>query len=141
MDATVVTRILENGGRIIGKAACENFSHGASSSSSPFGPVENPYAIGFSCGGSSSGCGGLIGSGAADMGIGGDQGGSIRIVSIETTLLTIACQFVRSRRAQTYFWTCPIYRYPFFGSRFGSCWAYGSYGPRYCSSTRSYRRV
>lgn len=91
VDATVVTRVLEAGGHITGKAACEvgdapyrltqNFSHGASSSSSPYGPVENPYAVGFSCGGSSSGCGGLISSGAADMGIGGDQGGSIRIVS------------------------------------------------------------
>ncbi|RSH89235.1 hypothetical protein EHS25_002347 [Saitozyma podzolica] len=79
VDATLVTRVLENGGHILGKAACENFSHGASSSSSPRGPVENPYAKGFSTGGSSSGCGGLIGGGYADMGIGGDQGGSIRI--------------------------------------------------------------
>ncbi|KAK4687078.1 amidase, partial [Tremellales sp. Uapishka_1] len=79
VDATVVTRVLENGGSILGKAACENFSHGATSSSSPYGPVENPYAPGFTTGGSSSGCGGLIGSGAVDMGIGGDQGGSIRI--------------------------------------------------------------
>ncbi|KAM0746307.1 amidase signature enzyme [Meredithblackwellia eburnea MCA 4105] len=79
VDATVITRILENGGTFIGKATCENFSHGASSFSSPFGPVQNPYAHGFSTGGSSSGCGALIGSGAADMGIGGDQGGSIRI--------------------------------------------------------------
>lgn len=58
----------------------QNFSHGATSSSSPYGPVENPYGKGFTTGGSSSGCGGLIGSGVADMGIGGDQGGSIRIV-------------------------------------------------------------
>ncbi|RXK36846.1 hypothetical protein M231_05876 [Tremella mesenterica] len=79
VDATVVTRVLENGGHVLGKAACENFSHGASSSSSPYGPVENPYAYGFSAGGSSSGCGSLIGAGVADMGIGGDQGGSIRI--------------------------------------------------------------
>lgn len=79
VDATVVTRVLENGGHILGKATCENFSHGATSSSSAYGPVENPYAVGFSTGGSSSGCGGLIGSGEVDMGVGGDQGGSIRI--------------------------------------------------------------
>ncbi|KAJ7471914.1 amidase signature domain-containing protein [Mycena latifolia] len=78
-DATVVTRVLKQGGCIVGKAMCENFSHGASSHSTPFGPVENPYAEGFSTGGSSSGCGALIGSGEVDMGIGGDQGGSIRI--------------------------------------------------------------
>ncbi|KAJ6558118.1 amidase signature domain-containing protein [Mycena capillaripes] len=80
-DATVVTRVLEQGGTIVGKAMCENLSHGPTSHSTPFGPVENPYARGFSTGGSSSGCGALIGSGEVDMGIGGDQGGSIRIVS------------------------------------------------------------
>ncbi|KAJ7736720.1 amidase signature domain-containing protein, partial [Mycena maculata] len=83
-DATVVTRVLKHGGVIVGKAMCEarmNFSHGPSSHSTPFGPVENPYAEGFSTGGSSSGCGALIGSGEVDMGIGGDQGGSIRIPS------------------------------------------------------------
>ncbi|KAF7328915.1 Amidase signature domain-containing protein [Mycena venus] len=78
-DATVVTRVLEQGGIVVGKAMCENLSHGPSSHSSPFGPVENPYAKGFSAGGSSSGCGALIGSGEVDMGVGGDQGGSIRI--------------------------------------------------------------
>ncbi|GAA5917311.1 hypothetical protein JCM6882_008967 [Rhodosporidiobolus microsporus] len=79
VDATVVTRMLESGATFVGKAACENFSHGAGSFSSPYGPVENPYAHGFSAGGSSSGCGALIGAGLVDMGIGGDQGGSIRI--------------------------------------------------------------
>ncbi|KAJ6510543.1 amidase signature domain-containing protein, partial [Mycena sanguinolenta] len=78
-DATVVTRVLEHGGLIVGKAMCENFSHGPCSHSTPFGPVENPYATGFSAGGSSSGCGALIGSGEVDMGVGGDQGGSVRI--------------------------------------------------------------
>ncbi|KAK4700934.1 amidase, partial [Phenoliferia sp. Uapishka_3] len=79
VDATVITRVLEKGGQIVGKATCENFSHGAVSFSSAYGPVENPHAVGFSTGGSSSGCGALIGSGVVDMGIGGDQGGSIRI--------------------------------------------------------------
>lgn len=79
VDATVVSRILENAGTILGKATCENMSHGAASFTSPNGPVQNPYADGFSTGGSSSGCGTLIGKGEVDMGIGGDQGGSIRI--------------------------------------------------------------
>ncbi|GAA5828304.1 hypothetical protein JCM11251_006186 [Rhodosporidiobolus azoricus] len=83
VDATVVTRMLEAGATFVGKAACENFSHGAGSFSSPYGPVENPYAVGFSAGGSSSGCGALIGAGIVDAGIGGDQGGSIRILSSE----------------------------------------------------------
>ncbi|KAG7095818.1 hypothetical protein E1B28_006517 [Marasmius oreades] len=79
IDATVVTRILEKGGIIVGKATCEDLSHGAASFTSQNGPVQNPYAHGFSAGGSSSGCGALIGSGEVEMGVGGDQGGSIRI--------------------------------------------------------------
>lgn len=78
-DATVVTRILEHGGTIAGKAVCENLSRGAVSSTAASGPVDNPYAKGYSAGGSSSGTASLVGSGAVDMGIGCDQGGSIRI--------------------------------------------------------------
>jgi amidase len=78
-DATVITRILTNGGTIAGKAVCENLSRGAVSATAASGPVDNPYAKGYSAGGSSSGTAALVGSGAVDMGIGCDQGGSIRI--------------------------------------------------------------
>ncbi|KAH8686207.1 putative amidase [Ilyonectria robusta] len=78
-DATVVTRILSHSGTISGKAVCENLSRGAVSSTAATGPVHNPYAKGYSAGGSSSGTAALVGSGAVDMGIGCDQGGSIRI--------------------------------------------------------------
>ncbi|RAO70613.1 uncharacterized protein BHQ10_006625 [Talaromyces amestolkiae] len=78
-DATVVTRILDAGGIITGKAVCENLSRGAVSVTAATGPVHNPYAHGYSAGGSSSGTAALVASGATDMGIGCDQGGSIRI--------------------------------------------------------------
>lgn len=78
-DATVITRILANGGTIAGKAVCENLSRGAVSATAASGPVDNPYGKGYSAGGSSSGTAALVGSGAVDMGIGCDQGGSIRI--------------------------------------------------------------
>ncbi|KAK5025401.1 hypothetical protein LTS07_008252 [Exophiala sideris] len=77
-DATLVGRILEAGGTIHGKAVCENLSLCASSFSAATGPVDNPYAKGYTTGGSSSGCGHLVGAGIVDVGIGGDQGGSIR---------------------------------------------------------------
>lgn len=79
VDATVATRILEAGGTISGKAVCENLSRGAVSVSAATGPVHNPYAHGYSAGGSSSGTAALVASGATDMGVGCDQGGSIRI--------------------------------------------------------------
>lgn len=78
-DAIVVTRILAHGGTITGKAVCENLSRGAVSATAASGPVDNPYARGYSAGGSSSGTAALVGSGAVSMGIGCDQGGSIRI--------------------------------------------------------------
>ncbi|THX84553.1 amidase signature enzyme [Aureobasidium pullulans] len=78
-DATVATRILEAGGTILGKAVCENMCHSATSHSSGTGVVENPFAKGYSSGGSSSGSGVLIALGECDGAIGADQGGSIRV--------------------------------------------------------------
>jgi len=43
------------------------------------GPVHNPHKMGYSAGGSSSGSAVVVATGEADMAIGGDQGGSIRI--------------------------------------------------------------
>ena len=81
IDATVVTRILDAGGTIVGKAHCEYFCLSGGSHTSALGPVHNPYKYGYSAGGSSSGSGALVGSGELEMAIGGDQGGSIRMPS------------------------------------------------------------
>jgi len=79
IDATVVTRILDAGGTIVGKAVCESFCLSGGSHTSQSGPVHNPYRHGYSAGGSSSGCGALVGAGEVEMAIGGDQGGSVRM--------------------------------------------------------------
>lgn len=78
-DATVVTRILDAGGHIIGKAACENLCYDAGSFTSVTGPVLNPYNSERMANGSSSGSAALVASGHVDMALGGDQGGSIRM--------------------------------------------------------------
>lgn len=99
MDASVVTRVLEAGGTIAGTATCENYSAAPLSYSSANGPVENPWGRGHATGGSSSGCGSLVAASmkrkvnstmngdagttwdsGIDLAIGGDQGGSIRVV-------------------------------------------------------------
>jgi amidase len=54
-------------------------STSASSFTAATGPISNPYAKGYSAGGSSSGTANLVAKGEVDMGIGADQGGSIRI--------------------------------------------------------------
>lgn len=79
IDATVATRILDAGGTILGKAHCENFCLSGGSHTNVTGPVHNPYKMGYSAGGSSSGSAVLVALGEVDMAIGGDQGGSIRV--------------------------------------------------------------
>ncbi len=81
IDATVVTRILDAGGTILGKAHCEYFCVSGGSHTNATGPVHNPHKMGYSAGGSSSGSAVLVALGEADMAIGGDQGGSIRMPS------------------------------------------------------------
>ena len=79
IDATVVTRILDAGGTILGKAANTNLCFDGGSATTATGMVENPHKRGYSAGGSSAGSAVLVAIGESDMGMGGDQGGSIRI--------------------------------------------------------------
>jgi amidase len=80
-DATIVTRMLDAGGTIIGKVHCEYFCFSGGSHTCAAGSVHNPHKMGYSAGGSSSGSAVVVALGEADMAIGGDQGGSIRIPS------------------------------------------------------------
>jgi amidase len=79
VDATIVTRLLDAGATIKGKAVCEYFCLSGGSHTSAPQPVHNPLRQGYSAGGSSSGSAALVGAGEVDMAIGGDQGGSIRM--------------------------------------------------------------
>jgi len=79
MDATIVTRMLDAGAIITGKAACEAYCISGGSHTSWTGPVHNPHRYSYSAGGSSSGSAALVASGEVDMAIGCDQGGSVRM--------------------------------------------------------------
>eukprot|EP01083_Nonionella_stella_P136551 415561_1 len=81
MDASLVTRILEAGGTIIGKTQCENLCYSGGSHTSYPHPVQNPHNPLHHSGGSSSGSGCAVAAGSCDIAIGGDQGGSIRLPS------------------------------------------------------------
>ncbi|OLT43171.1 amidase [Saccharomonospora sp. CUA-673] len=80
-DATVVTRLLEAGATITGKAVCEDLCFSGGSFTSWPGPVRNPWDTARNAGGSSSGSAALVTSGAVDLALGGDQGGSVRMPS------------------------------------------------------------
>ncbi|WP_299669009.1 amidase [uncultured Ruegeria sp.] len=81
IDATIVTRMLDAGAIITGKAHCENFCLSGGSHTNAKGPIHNPWKRGYMAGGSSGGSATLVAAGEVDMAIAGDQGGSIRIPS------------------------------------------------------------
>jgi amidase len=80
-DATVVTRVLDAGGMVAGKAACEDLCFSAGSHTCATGPIRNPHNPTYSTGGSSGGSAALVAAGEVEMALGGDQGGSIRTPS------------------------------------------------------------
>jgi amidase len=79
VDATIVTRILDAGGTIVGKTNCEDLSFSGAGHTCSHGPVGNPYRPTHNPGGSSNGAAVVLVNGDADVSIGGDQGGSIRL--------------------------------------------------------------
>lgn len=78
-DATIITRMLAAGATIVGKTVCEAYCFSAGSHTSASGVVRNPHDPERSAGGSSTGCAVVVATGEADMAIGCDQGGSIRL--------------------------------------------------------------
>jgi amidase len=80
-DATVVSRLLAAGATVAGKSVCEDLCFSGGSHTSRTGAVRNPWDRSRSAGGSSSGSAALVAAGQADLALGGDQGGSIRIPS------------------------------------------------------------
>jgi len=79
VDATVVTRILDAGGTIVGKTACEDLCFSGASHTSKPAPIKNPHRPTHSAGGSSGGSAAALAAGDCEMALGGDQGGSIRM--------------------------------------------------------------
>jgi amidase len=81
-DATVVTRLLDAGAHIIGKTAVPAFCFdGGGITGYPDPQPTNPHDPAYMCGSSSNGSAAVVVTGQADMALGGDQGGSIRLPS------------------------------------------------------------
>ena len=60
IDATVVSRILDAGGNIVGKSVCENLCCSGGSFTAATGPLVNPHNNSRMAGGSSSGSAALV---------------------------------------------------------------------------------
>lgn len=77
-NATVIEKIRQAGGVLLGKNNCDAFGHGASNENSMYGPVKNPHDVTKVAGGSSGGSAAAVADHQCIFAIAEDTGGSIR---------------------------------------------------------------
>ncbi len=77
-DASVIRKIKEEDGIILGIANMDEFACGGSGETSAFGVTKNPHNLSLIPGGTSSGSAAAVAAGFCDMALGSDTGGSIR---------------------------------------------------------------
>lgn len=77
-DADVATLLKAAGAIILGKQNLHEFAYGGSSLISYFGPMHNPWNIGYITGGSSGGSAAAVAAGIGYAAIGTDTAGSVR---------------------------------------------------------------
>ena len=77
-DATVVEKLQDEGGVIMGKLTMDEFAMGSTSETCAFGVPQNPWKPGYVAGGSSGGSAVAVAAGECFGTLGSDTGGSIR---------------------------------------------------------------
>jgi amidase len=78
-NADAVAMLLAAGATITGKTVCDEFFYSITGINAHYGAPVNPRSPGRIPGGSSSGSAAAVAAGAADIGLGSDTGGSVRI--------------------------------------------------------------
>jgi aspartyl-tRNA(Asn)/glutamyl-tRNA(Gln) amidotransferase subunit A len=78
-DAAVVSKLKKNGAVIVGKTLMDEAAFGALGDNPWYGRVQNPARHGYTAGGSSAGSAAAVASGEADLALGTDTLGSVRI--------------------------------------------------------------
>ena len=77
-DATVVTKLKQAGGVLVGKLKLPEFSFGSAGEGGAFPDAKNPWNLSRTPGGSSSGSAAALAAGMLTVATGGDTSGSIR---------------------------------------------------------------
>jgi amidase len=78
-DADAVARLRAAGARIVGKTHTDELAYSLAGSNHHYGDLDNPRVPGGTPGGSSSGSAVAVAAGLADLGLGSDTAGSIRV--------------------------------------------------------------
>ena len=74
-----VERLMEQGTNFVGFTQTDELAYSLEGNNVHYGAAENPKLAGHACGGSSMGSAAAVAAGLADIGLGTDTGGSIRL--------------------------------------------------------------
>ncbi|KAI1346676.1 amidase signature enzyme [Xylaria sp. FL0043] len=87
-SATIVTQLRNRGMQVVGKAGMDEFGMGSHSTTSAFEAVHNAHPLEkYSAGGSSGGSAVAVKEGRADIALGTDTGGSVRLPAAYTGIV------------------------------------------------------